>query len=152
MLHEAGVQYVLIGGLAMQARGSSHLTRDVDVLYSRETSNLTALAHALQPIKPYLRDAPPELPFYLDERLLRATINLTLTTELGELDLLAEAPGTTYEIALRRSELFELFGVPVRVASLDDLIAMKKAADRPKDKSHLFELLAIKKLQEAIDK
>ena len=73
--------------------------------------------------------------------------NMTLDTEAAPVDLLAEIPGIeSFEALWNRSVETDIYGVMVRVASLDDLIAMKRAANRPKDQSHLYELEAIKRL------
>lgn len=74
-------------------------------------------------------------------------MNLTLETDFGDLDLLAIPEGLdSYEGLVSRAIEMEVFGVPVLVASVDDRIAMKRAANRPKDQAHLYELLALKKL------
>ncbi len=130
----------------MQAHGSANVTFDIDVLYARDSENLRSLVEALAPLQPKLRNAPPDLPFHFDERTLQNALNLTLSTDLGALDILADAPGGPIDGVFERSELKELFGIPVRVASIDDLIAMKEAAGRPKDIAHLYELRALKKL------
>lgn len=62
-LAEAEVEFVLVGGLAATVHGSARLTQDVDVVYARNDANLTRLAAALMPYSPYLRGAPPNLPF-----------------------------------------------------------------------------------------
>jgi hypothetical protein len=72
---------------------------------------------------------------------------LNLFTDLGEVDVMRETPGVdSFEGLWERAVPMDLGGFTVRVASLDDLIAMKRAADRPKDRNHLYELLALKKL------
>ena len=148
-LHEVGARFVLIGGLAMMSHGSAHVTVDVDVAYARDAENFVALAKAVQSIHARLRGVPSDLPFVLDAQTFRNTMNLTLETDFGALDLLAVPEGLdSYEGLLSRAVEMEVFGVPVHVASIDDLIAMKRAANRPKDQAHLYELLALKKLLE----
>src|SRR5215469_10288221 len=93
VLEEAGVKFVVIGGAAMYARGSPHLTRDVDICYERSSQNLERLARALAPHHPRLRGAPADLPFVFDTRTLASGMNFTLDTDLGELDLLGEVAG-----------------------------------------------------------
>jgi hypothetical protein len=96
---------------------------------------------------PKLRGAPADLPFILDERSFRFAKNFTLTIDLGDIDLLGDVPGVdSFESLLSRSVVMDLGGFEVRVASLDDLIAMKKAAGRIKDQIHIIELQALKKL------
>jgi hypothetical protein len=140
----AGVRYVLIGGLAMVAHGSAHVTQDVDMTYSRDPENLALLAKALAPLKPQLRDAPPGLPFMFGPRTLRNTVNLTLETALGEMDTLGEVPGVaSFDELWDRSRVVALYGYPVHIGSLADLITMKRVSDRPKDRLHLMELEAL---------
>jgi len=143
-LSNGGVRYVLIGGLAAAARGSTRSTIDVDVVYDRAPDNLSALAAALAPYRPYLRDAPPGLPFVWDATTLRHGFNFTLTTTLGDLDLLAEVPPSLDFAALvLQSTPVALMGQTVRIASVDALVTMKRAAGRPKDLDALAELMAI---------
>ena len=77
------VQFVIVGGVAATIHGSARLTSDVDVVYERGDENLGRLVAALSPLKPYLRGAPPGLPFHFDERTVRAGPNFTLTTLAG---------------------------------------------------------------------
>ena len=108
----------------------------------RGAQNLTALVKVLQSCHSRLRNVPADLPFILDERTFNNVLNLTLATDLGAIDPLAEPAGVEgYEGLLARSKELIVFGKPVRVASLEDLFAMKRAAGRPKDKLHLLELL-----------
>ena len=74
---------------------------------------------------------------------------MTLSTDLGPVDLLAEAPGVdAFDQLWSRAQEMLLFGLSVRVASVDDLIRMKKATGRPKDSEHAMQLQALKKLIE----
>jgi hypothetical protein len=143
------VELVLIGGLAMRIHGSAHVTDDLDICYSRTATNIAALATALAPLHPYMRGAPPGLPFRFDAETIRAGLNFTLTTDRGAIDVLGEVSGVgTYEQALAQSEERTMFGLNVRVLSLDALIASKKAAGRLKDRNHLLELEELKKLKD----
>jgi hypothetical protein len=144
------VQFVIIGGQAMRAHGSAHVTEDIDLCYERSTANLAALAAALTPLHPYLRGVPPGLPFRFDVPTLAAGLNFTLITDCGEVDLLGEVSGIgSYTQVLAQSEERTLLGVTIRILSLDGLIAAKKAAGRGKDRQHLLELEELKKLREA---
>jgi hypothetical protein len=97
-LRDGGVRYVIVGGFAAVVRGSPQITVDLDIVYARDRENLERLARALAAIEPYLRGAPPGLPFVLDVPALERGLNFTLTTRLGDLDLLGEvAGGGTYE-------------------------------------------------------
>jgi hypothetical protein len=151
-LTRADVRFVVIGGLAAQVHGSSSLTLDLDVCYSRERESLERLAEVLAEIAAVRRLLPPDAPAMppLDVRTLRAASILKLETRFGPLDLLADPdPGFDYETLRRTAIDASVFGVDVLVASLDDLIAMKRAAGRPKDR---LELEILGALREEIDR
>ncbi len=149
-LTENRVEYVLIGGLAMIVHGSAYVTKDFDVCYNRTPENVAALAAALVPIHPYLRGAPAGLPFRFDVPTIQGGLNFTLTTDLGDLDLLGEVSGLgNYEQVRAQSAAQEMYGLNVQVLSVAGLIAAKKAAGRTKDKLHLLELEELKKLLDA---
>lgn len=133
-LAEAGVDFVLIGGLAGTAHGSAYPTYDLDVMYGRDRDNLERLAGVLRDLGATLRGTPPDVPFQLDARTLEEGGNFTFDTRNGPLDILAYPAGAPPFSELKEaSDEIELTGRRVRVASLDHLIAMKDAADRPKD-------------------
>ena len=149
LLLDNKVEFVVIGGLAMSLHGSAYVTMDLDLCYRRTPGNLAALAAALAPIHPYLRGVPPGLPFRLDVPTLQAGLNFTLTTDHGDLDLLGEVSGVgSFDAVLAQSDDQSAFGMTFRVLSLDGLIAAKRAAGRVKDRNHLLELEALKKLRD----
>jgi hypothetical protein len=140
-----GVEFIVVGGVAGKAHGSARLTLDLDVVYARSDENLGRLASALGPLGPYLRGAPPGLPFRLDAATVRRGLNFTLRTTRGDLDLLGEvAGGGSYEALLPHSRELEMFGLPCRCLDLDKLIEVKRAAGRPKDLEAIAELEAIR--------
>ncbi len=142
----AGLRFVIVGGVAMRLQGSAHITDDIDFAIARDTGNLEALVAALAPYHPYLRGAPPGLPFFWDVRTLKNVMNITLETDLGSVDLLGEPAGVaSFEALWSDATVLERGGVKVRVASVPALIAMKQAAGRPKDKVHLMELEQMQK-------
>jgi hypothetical protein len=144
------VEFVLVGGLAMIAHGSAYVTKGVDVCYSRTESSIAALTTALEPLHAYLRGAPPGLPFHLDAATVLAGLNFTLTTDRGDLGLLGEIAGIgSYEQVVAQSAELEVYGLKVRVLSLDGLIAAKRTAGRVKDRLHVLELEELKKLRDA---
>ena len=63
VLSGGGVEYIVVGGVAARAHGSARLTNDLDVAYRRTPENMARLVAALAPHAPYLRGAPPGLPF-----------------------------------------------------------------------------------------
>jgi predicted nucleotidyltransferase len=139
-----GVRFVLIGGVAASAHGSVRLTFDVDVVYDRDPENVRRLVSALALRHPRLRGAPPGLPFRLDERTVLAGLNFTLTTDLGDLDLLGEvAGGGRYSDLLAGSAEIALHDLRVRCVDLPTLIRLKRAAGRPKDFEAIAELEAL---------
>ncbi len=144
VLVEAGVEFILIGGVAGVVHGAARLTYDVDLVYARSRVNYERLVAALTPHQPYLRDAPPGLPFRLDLATFRNGLNFTLTTAIGDLDLLGEvAGGGTYENLLPDTQPIEAFGVTFRCITLPKLIELKRAAGRPKDFEAIAELEAL---------
>jgi hypothetical protein len=149
-LLDANVQFVLIGGLAAQVHGSPSLTGDVDVCFALDRDNLERLATAIQSLAAIRRELPAGVHAPLDARALLAGDVFTLTTRYGDLDLLAHPdPGLDFETLRERSIGAEVLGVEVRVASLRDLIEMKRAAGRPKDR---IELEILGALREELDR
>ena len=143
-LATAKVEFILIGGLAANLRGSARVTLDVDVVYARSRENIQRLVEALRPHAPYLRGAPPGLPFSWDEQTVRMGLNFTLATALGDIDLLGEvAGGGNYQQLLPHTSELEAFGVKLRCVTLEGLIRLKRAAGRPKDWEALAELEAL---------
>ncbi len=148
-LQSANVRFVLIGGLAMSAHGSAYITQDIDVGYSRDTENIRLISQALAGMRPRLRGFPEGLPFVWDERTVRAAANMTLDTDNSPVDILGDIPGVdSFEGLWARSVVVEFYNIPVHVASIPDLLAMKRAANRPKDQNHILELLELQKLLE----
>jgi hypothetical protein len=141
VLHESGARLILIGGAAGLVHGAARLTQDIDFVYDRSADNIERLVRALAPFKPYLRGAPPGLPFEWSEATVRRGLNFTLSTAIGDIDLLGEVTGGgTYAQLEASSELGEAFGSPLRVLSLEMLIVVKRAAGRPKDLEAIAEL------------
>jgi hypothetical protein len=144
-LHRHGVDYVAIGGIAANAHGSRRLTLDVDIVPAPEVANYERLTGALDElgapasaVDSDFRDLDPRDSF----DLARATV-LKLRTSAGDLDVLNGALGAPPYGDLRaRAIEVEVRGTPVRIASLDDLIAMKRAAGRPRDLRDIADLTA----------
>ena len=142
-LAEHHVEYIIVGGAAATAHGAVRLTH-LDIVYRRTRENIVRLAASLTTHQPYLRGAPPGLPFRWDAETVQRGLNFTLATDLGPLDVLGEiAGGGGYDALLPHSQALSLFGVECRCISLEQLIIVKRAAGRPKDLEALAELEAI---------
>ncbi len=93
LLAQNDIQYIVVGGAAATAHGAARLTQDLDIVYRRAPDNIAKLAECLSSHSPYLRGAPPGLPFSLDANTIQSRLNFTLVTDLGDLDLLGEITG-----------------------------------------------------------
>jgi hypothetical protein len=139
-----GVDFVLVGGMAGIAQGSSYPTFDLDVAYARDWANLERLARALEELRVSLRvkGEAANLPFLPDARTLENGANFTFMTEFGMFDVLGDVAGVSSYESLRHSATMQkVEGFSIRVASISHLIAMKRAANRPKDKLMLLEYI-----------
>lgn len=146
-----GVDFVLVGGMAGIAQGSSYPTYDLDVAYARDEANLERLARALGELRVSLRvkGEAADLPFVSDVRSLANGANFTFMTEYGMFDILGDIAGVrSYEDLRHSGTVQEVEGFSVRVASISHLIAMKRAANRPKDKLMLLEYVDLAGEQE----
>jgi hypothetical protein len=133
-----------VGGAAATAHGSARLTLDLDVVYRRDDLNLERIVRALEPIQPYLRGAPPGLPFEWSVQTLKKGLNFTLITTLGPLDLFGEiVGGGGYEELQNETIKIQVAGVECLCLSLERLIEVKRAAGRPKDLEAIAELVQI---------
>jgi hypothetical protein len=133
-LVDGGVDFVVVGGVAVVVQSTPRFTEDLDISYALDHDNLDRLGDVLMNLGARLRAVDEDLPFIPDGRTLRHTRLLTLTTSEGDLDLLAEPDGSPGYAALRRrANRIDIEGVTVMLASIEDLIAMKQAAGRPKD-------------------
>ena len=142
-LERHGVDYVAIGGIAANAHGSRRLTLDVDIVPEPDDPNYRRLASALDEL-----DAPEtaidsgigELDPRDNFDLARADA-LKLPTAAGDLDVINRAVGAPpYRDLRQRAVEVHVRGTRIRVASLDDLIAMKRAAGRPRDLRDIADL------------
>jgi len=139
------VDFIVIGGIAARIWGSPTVTRDLDICYARAPDNLGRLAAALQKVHATLRGVREEVPFRLDARTLAAGDRFTFKSDVGDLDCLGTPTGTRgYEDLKANAELVDVDGLKIWVTSLADLIEMKRAAGRNKDKVELEVLGALR--------
>lgn len=149
VLSDEGVECVLIGGLAASLLGSTSVTDDTDVCHSRAQQNLENLAAALKRMHARLRGVEEDVPFQIDARTLRAGMDFTFATDFGSLDCLGQPAGVSgYEELARNATELDLGDITVKVSSLMDLKAMKRAAGRPKDRIELEILGALEEERE----
>ncbi|MBA3301059.1 MAG: hypothetical protein H0T15_04250 [Thermoleophilaceae bacterium] len=140
-LVRGGVDFVVIGGVAVYMHGYERATKDLDITYAKDPANLEALGAVLVELDAELKGAPAGLPFVPDARALRQVEILTLRTSRGDLDLLASPSGApSYSTLKRRAVLQDAPGVAYRVCSFEDLMSMKRAAGRLRDLADIEEL------------
>ncbi|MHC4991875.1 MAG: hypothetical protein ACYTGC_12935 [Planctomycetota bacterium] len=150
---EAGVRFVLVGGIAAILHGDVGVTVDLDLVPERNEGNLERLARVLRTLQARVRapGAPEGLAFDCSIEFLRGLPEesmLNLTTSAGDLDLTFQPSGTRGYADLRRGavEIEIADGVRILVASLADIIRSKEAADREKDR------LALPRLRRLLDR
>ena len=147
------VRFVVVGGVAAAAHGSSRVTNDLDICYDAEAAaNIAALASLLAGWNAYPRGVEKGLTrsFIMDDRTLRNAPILTLTTSEGDIDVMDRIAGVgPYDAVRRHSERISALGVRFRVLDLPSLIKAKRAAGRPRDFDHLPELEALLALRKA---
>lgn len=133
-LARAAVDFVVVGGVAVAFQGYARATKDLDITYATDAQNLERLGAVLVAAHARLRGVAEDVPFVPDGRTLARTRLLTLDTDDGGLDLLADPPGAPPYAAMRdHADRVDLDGIVVAVAALDDLLAMKRAAGHPQD-------------------
>jgi len=141
------VRFVVIGGIAAALHGSTTLTADLDILYDRSGDNIERLARALAALGAVRRDLPTEAPAPLDARTVRNGTNFLLTTRHGDLDCIGETPSgrfTHAQLAPTAERMRIGTDLEINVASLDELIRMKRATGRTKDRIELETLSALR--------
>ncbi|HEX7247343.1 MAG TPA: hypothetical protein VF351_04505 [Actinomycetota bacterium] len=144
-----GVRFVLIGGFAANLRGTADLTQDLDVCYARDAADLEAMASSLRELGARLRVArepDADLPVQLDAATLRNGDSFTFTTSKGDFDIIGTPSGTGGydDLEAGAQTLVAADGLSIRVASIEDLIRMKRASARTKDLLHLEHLEALR--------
>lgn len=137
-LNAAGVRYVVVGGIALIRHGVVRATRDVDVVYDPDPSNLEAIRSVAEKWGATRPDGSPLL-----ENAFSAGRSVHLSTPLGEIDLLSEETASvSFVNLLERSEIRRIDAVEAPICSLADLVALKRAAGRERDLADLSDLEA----------
>jgi hypothetical protein len=150
-----GVDYLLVGAAAARAYGATRLTEDADCVVRRERSNLDRLAAAMRELNARLRvqgmsdEEARQLPVQLDGKMLASAELSTWMTDAGALDVLpglqdADGAIVPYDDLAQRQTIIRGEGFAIRAAALQDIIAAKERADRPKDHEALPELRALR--------
>jgi hypothetical protein len=147
-LVDGGVDFVIVGGVAVILQAMPRFTKDLDICYATTEANLDALGRVLVGLAARLRGIPEEVPFAPDARTLRQTQILRLTTPAGDVDLLVKPDGAPkYEVLRDRADVMTLAEREVYVASIEDMLAMKRAAARPQDLLDVESLEAARELK-----
>lgn len=134
------VDYVIVGGLAVQTHGHVRTTVDIDVYPRPEPANLARLADALNSLDAQILN-PGSEKLAVDARMLPRATLWQFATRHGAVDVLFDAPGAPpYDELLGHALKIRLGDLELAVASLDDLISMKRASARPVDLEDLAAL------------
>ena len=151
-LAKAGVDFVLVGGMAGVVHGCTYVTQDTDICCKFSIENLLTLQKALMDINPVHRMTPKKIALDLTEQTVGQFKNLYLDTDIGQLDCLSIIEGLgDYEQVERVSEIIMVGNIKIHVLNIDALIESKKAMNRHRDKEAIMELEAIKRLKKAAE-
>lgn len=142
-LADADVEFVVVGGLAAVIHGSATITRDLDIVYSPAAEHLDRLRAGLVAMDARVRGVSAGVPFVPDSHTFGQVQILALDTADGWLDLVAD---TAYARLRDHASEVDVADVRVRLASLDDLIALKRTTARPRDLVAVEELEAIQRI------
>lgn len=141
-LTEAGVEFVLIGGLAVNAWGVIRGTKDVDIVVSPDPENLKRIAAVAAEAHGHVQKGESFLstPFSIAAELATGE-RVAIETELGLLDVVQGLDGVPPYAELRPSAVdAEILGVKVAICSIDALRQMKQTAGRPRDRVDIEDL------------
>ncbi|HXB65380.1 MAG TPA: hypothetical protein VNV42_10955 [Solirubrobacteraceae bacterium] len=128
-----GVEYVVIGGVAVQVHGHTRMTNDVDLIPAPTPDNLERLAAALVELDARVLNLGSEQ-LKIDAHMLPRATLWQFSTRYGDIDILHDAPGAAPFDQLRERALVIAVGDrPISIAGRDDLIRMKRARGRPVD-------------------
>lgn len=135
------VRFVLVGALAARLHGFPRVTADADITPARDPDNLERLAAALRELdaRVYTERVPEGLPFDCSPQMLARADLWNLVTSAGRLDLAFQPSGTRgYDDLARGAVRFDVYGVELLAARLEDIIRSKEAAGRPQDRQDVL--------------
>ena len=142
-LREADIDFVLVGGLAVNAWGYLRATRDIDLVPDPSAENLARLDALLVDLGGKVEVGERLLDSTAIKTFLRTGDRTLVLTDLGRIDVLQGLPQVpTFASLDERASEVDIDGLNVKVCSLDDLLAMKRASDRPRDRDDLEALEA----------
>jgi len=144
-LVEGGVEFLLIGGVAVGYHGHVRATKDVDVVPAPDRENLERLAEVLTDLEAQVEGAEEfdkgELPDPLDPSTLELGGNWVLATRLGRLDVMQWIGDSPLWSDLSPEALSDrIGGLPIKIVSYEDLVKLKELAGRPQDLTDLQRL------------
>ena len=146
-----GLDFVVVGGIAALLHGADRNTFDLDICPAGDQQNLETLGKALIELDARLRGIEEDVPFVPDGRSLGRMQMLTLDTALGPLDVLMRPSGSPPYARLRqRAVRMDIGPTAILVASIDDLLTMKRATGREKDGLDVESLEEIKALKKRL--
>ena len=146
VLSQNEVKYVLVGALAARLQGFPRLTADADITPATDKENLEKLSSALKQLKAkvFTESEPKGLPFDCSAKNLKQSEIWNLVTAAGRLDIIFKPAGTEgYEDIIKNAKPFDVYGIKLMVAGLNDIIRSKKASDRPQDRQDIITLKEI---------
>lgn len=144
-LHENNIDFIIVGGFAAAAYGSSFVTHDLDICSVLTPDNIERLRVSLSDVHPVHRIAQNKPSFLETPKSIEGINNLYLQTDIGVLDILSSITGVGDYNELKKSCIeLKIYGYACKLISIDDLIKAKLAIKRPKDLEVAKELQSIK--------
>ena len=154
-LDASEARYVVVGGVATVLHGYVRLTADLDLILDLERAAAARAMRALAALGLRPR-VPVDAEDFADERIrerwtrdegMQVFSLFKPDDPLLSVDVFAESP-IGFEGLYARAEVCEIEGVPVRIASIPDLIRLKRLADRPRDREDVEQLERILRWKE----
>jgi len=149
-MNEAGVDYMLIGGVAVNFYGIPRMTYDLDLMIALNSENILKLLSRLSnwgykpraPVNPNDLADEKKRAIWIGEKNMKAFSFYHEKEAIGEIDILIDLP-IPYEVFRERAKVFDLEGTSVPVVSVQDLIDLKRRAGRKQDVSDMEHLKAV---------